>query len=107
MHHLWDAGVRISSIGKLHFRSTDDDNGFGVEILPMHVVGGVGWPLGLLRETAPDYAGAAELARDVGTGQSTHTACHRAIVDAANRWLRDGAWQNAPCAAFVSFVSPR
>lgn len=30
------------SIGKLHFRSSDDDNGFTEEILPMHVIEGKG-----------------------------------------------------------------
>ena len=49
MHRLRDAGVKTTSIGKLHFRSTDDDNGFEQEILPMHVVGGTGWTIGLLR----------------------------------------------------------
>ena len=49
MHHLREHGIYTASIGKLHFRSAEDDNGFCEEILPMHVVGGVGWPVGLLR----------------------------------------------------------
>ncbi|MDD9978211.1 MAG: sulfatase-like hydrolase/transferase, partial [Boseongicola sp.] len=55
MHHLRDAGVETTSIGKLHFRSGKDDNGFSEELLPMHVVGGVGWAVGLLRENPPAY----------------------------------------------------
>ena len=106
MHDLSDAGIRTTSIGKLHFRSTEDDNGFDEEILPMHVVGGVGWPVGLLRENPPDYAGASELARDVGTGESTYTAYDRAIADATEEWLQDSARKDARWSAFVSFVSP-
>ena len=33
-------GHRVVSIGKLHFRATDDDNGFSEEILPLHVLDG-------------------------------------------------------------------
>lgn len=47
------------SIGKLHFRSSDDDNGFTEEILPMHVIEGKGdlggdrmiWTISLKIET--------------------------------------------------------
>ena len=73
MRQLRDAGVEVASIGKLHFRSSDDDNGFSEEILPMHVVGGVGWAIGLLRDDPPAYQSAAELAADVGVGSSTYT----------------------------------
>lgn len=45
MRQLRDAGKEVVSIGKLHFRSGHDDNGFTEEILPMHVVGGVGWAI--------------------------------------------------------------
>ena len=104
MHRLRDAGVETTSIGKLHFRSGEDDNGFAREILPMHVVDGVGWPIGLLREDPPPFAAAAELAADVGAGESDYTAYDRAITDAAVGWL--GAPPPGPWATMVSFVSP-
>ena len=66
MHRVRDAGHEMVSIGKLHFRSGEDDNGFSEEILPMHVVGGVGWMAALLREDPPAYDAAAELAADSG-----------------------------------------
>src|SRR3974390_796564 len=47
-HRLRAAGHRGGAIGKLHFRSGADDNGFGREQMPLHVVGGVGDPIGLL-----------------------------------------------------------
>lgn len=106
MHELRDAGVEVVSIGKLHFRSGEDDNGFSEEILPMHVVGGIGWAIGLLRENAPDYDSAAELARDVGAGSSSYTDYDRTITEAAEIWLAGKARASEPWAAFVSLVSP-
>jgi choline-sulfatase len=54
MSHLKGQGVPVTSIGKLHFRSSQDDNGFTEELLAMHVVNGIGWPVGLLRENPPE-----------------------------------------------------
>ena len=106
MHHLRDAGHHVASIGKLHFRSGDDDNGFTEEIMPMHVVGGVGWPVGLLREQLPSFDSAAELAADVGPGTSSYTQYDLAITQATEDWLEQRKSSTKPWAAFVSLVSP-
>lgn len=106
MRHLRDQGIETTSIGKLHFRSSEDDNGFSNEILPMHFVGGVGWAIGLLREDPPDYTSASELAADVGVGSSSYTDYDIDIRDAACEWLKDPSRKSNPWAAFVSFVSP-
>lgn len=106
MHQLRDAGREVVSIGKLHFRSNQDDNGFSQEILPMHVVGGVGWTVGLLRNDPPPFDLAEELARDVGVGPSTYTDYDRDITAAAEAWLSDPQRRTKPWAAFVSLVSP-
>ena len=109
MHRLRDGGHTVVSVGKLHFRSGRDDNGFSEELLPMHLANdGQGWLKGLLRDPLPDFEEAAELARQVGPGESSYTAYDREIAAAACAWLRrypkamtDKAW-----ALFVSFVSP-
>ncbi|WP_425081431.1 sulfatase-like hydrolase/transferase [Ruegeria arenilitoris] len=106
MRQLRDTGREVVSIGKLHFRSAEDDNGFSQEILPMHVVGGIGWAVGLLRENPPAYDSAAELAGDVGTGPSTYTDYDLDITAASEVWLTDPKRHDAPWAAFVSLVSP-
>lgn len=106
MHHLRDQGVETVSIGRLHFRSSEDDNGFSKEIVPMHVAGGVGWTVGLLRDPPPAYTAAAELAADVGVGDSTYTEYDRAITAAAEAWLGERAGADASWAAFISLVSP-
>ena len=106
MHRVRQRGVPVTSIGKLHYRSSDDDNGFSEEILPMHVVGGVGWAIGLLRSNPPAYTAAAELAGDVGTGQSSYTNYDLEITAAAETWLKDPGRKQGPWVAFVSLVSP-
>ena len=106
MRQLRDQDVSVTSIGKLHFRSDEDDNGFTEEIIPMHVVGGVGWTVGLLRENPPDYTSAAELAGDVGAGDSSYTDYDLAITAAAENWLGAQKGSEKPWAAFVSLVSP-
>ncbi|WP_293572658.1 sulfatase-like hydrolase/transferase [Phaeobacter sp.] len=106
MRHLRDQGVDVTSIGKLHFRSNQDDNGFTRELLPMHVVGGVGWAVGLLREDPPAYDAAAELAGDVGVGPSSYTDYDLDITQKAVDWLQDKDRRDTPWAAFVSLVSP-
>ena len=106
MRQLRDAGIDVASIGKLHFRSSADDNGFTEEILPMHVVGGVGWAIGLLRHDPAPYEQAAELAADVGVGSSTYTDYDLDITAAAQAWIKQRSGTADPWAAFVSLVSP-
>ena len=106
MHDLRDAGHRTASIGKLHFRGGEDDNGFSEEILPMHVVGGVGWVAGLLREDPPAFDVAAELAKDSGYGTSSYTDYDLAITEAAESWINQRQGTESPWAAFISLVSP-
>ena len=84
-----DEGYDVTSIGKLHFKSGEVDNGFTEEILPMHIVDGKGWVIGLLRENPPFYESAAELADEVGKGSSSYTDYDRAITEAAETWLQD------------------
>jgi len=72
----------------------------------MHVVGGVGWAVGLLRKNPPAYDSAAELAADVGAGESTYTDYDLAITQAAENWIKERQDSKKPWAAFVSLVSP-
>ena len=72
----------------------------------MHVVGGVGWAIGLLRDDPPEYDVAAELALQSGRGASTYTDYDLTITGAAESWLQAPERSEAPWAAFVSLVSP-
>jgi choline-sulfatase len=106
MHALRDRGVTVVSFGKLHFRSADDDNGFTREVLPMHVMGKLGWTEGLLREEPPKYEATRELSQDVGSGETEYSRYDRAVAEAASEWLLSSSGFERPWAAFVSFVTP-
>ncbi len=107
-HELLAAGRRSVSIGKLHFRSREDDNGFEPEICPMHVVNGVGWISGLLRDELPPNAEPSrEYAEMIGPGGSSYVDYDRDVCAAACDWLeRDAGASGEPWTCFVSMVAP-
>ena len=96
------------SIGKLHFRSDKDDNGFIEEIIPLHVVDGQGDLLGLIRRPEPAARGGMpDLAKAAGPGESTYANYDRNIRDGAIEWLTTRASKlDKPWALFVSMVKP-
>ncbi len=107
-HRLRDAGHEALSIGKLHFRSDKDDNGFSQELIPLHVVDGQGDLLGLIRSPEPAARGGTrDLAGEAGPGESTYANYDRNIRDGAIQWLdRFAAKADKPWCLFVSFVKP-
>ena len=105
MHRLKESGYQIDSIGKLHFRSSEDDNGFTREIEPLHVVEGIGEPASGIRD--------GSLIRDsrigideAGPGPSTYQAYDIRNRENAIAWLRDHADDEKPWVLFLSFVTP-
>ena len=104
-HRLRAAGHQVDSIGKLHFRSADDDNGFSREIDPLHVVDGEGDVLGCLREEAPvrDKRPGIE---NAGPGDSTYLHYDAGNADHACRWIGEHAGDTHPWMLFLSFVCP-
>ncbi len=108
-HRLKAAGHRVDSIGKLHFRSADDDNGFTKEHMPLHVVEGIGDPIGMLRDPPPPRKAALRLAADAGCGDSNYQGYDDRITAAAEGWLAERAREREskkPWVLFVSLVCP-
>ena len=107
-HHLRDAGHQVVSIGKLHFRSDDDDCGFSEQIVPMQVIEGKGDLMGLIRDDLPVRGAAYKMASMAGPGKSPYTQYDRDIAARAQIWLRQQApkYRDKPWVLFVSFVSP-
>jgi choline-sulfatase len=106
-HEIRDSGREVVSIGKLHFRSSDDDNGFSREILPMHILGGKGDLKGLLRKDPPPKKGADDMAMLAGVGVSDYFAFDKKVADTAAEWVSEMAGRETPpWALFVSFVMP-
>lgn len=90
MHRLRGQGHEVTAIGKLHYRSTKDDNGFTKEIVPMHIVDGVGGLVGLLRgfDEEPVRSGNWEMyAVEIGVGETSYHQYDRQITDKAIEWL--------------------
>ena len=86
-HRLRDAGHTVVSIGKLHFRSDDDDCGFSELIIPMQVIEGKGDLLGLIRDDLPVRGAAYKMAQMAGPGESPYTHYDREIAARAEKWL--------------------
>ncbi|HVH79450.1 MAG TPA: sulfatase-like hydrolase/transferase, partial [Stellaceae bacterium] len=106
-HRLREAGHEVVSIGKLHFRSEADDNGFSQEIMPLHINDGIGDPMGWLRDPLPVRKATLRLAKDAGRGDSSYQDYDRKITDAAVDWLKARAGANGrPWCLFVSLVCP-
>jgi choline-sulfatase len=108
-HALRAAGRRAVSIGKLHFRGRPgDDHGFTREIVPMHVIDGIGDVKGLVRHDIPMRKGGDKMAKYAGPGESTYTVYDRDIASRAQIWLHEEGTQDAgaPWVLFVSFVAP-
>lgn len=107
-HRLRDSGHEVVSIGKLHFRSNDDDLGFSRMILPMQVIEGKGDLMGLVREDLPKRGMSWKMARLAGPGESPYTLYDRQIAAEAHKWLHDEAplHTDKPWVLFVSFVTP-
>ena len=107
-HRLRDAGHEVTTIGKLHFRSADDDNGFTEEMMPLHIADGIGDPLGMIRDPLPVRRAAMRLAADAGCGDSNYQRYDDDITDAAVEWLKAHAPTTGekPWVLFVSLVCP-
>jgi choline-sulfatase len=108
-HRLMAQGHHVAAIGKLHYVDSDPQrNGFDEEILPMHIVNGVGDLLGLIRDELPRRPGSARLGPEAGRGESEYTHYDRSIAQETVRWLTEEAprHRDKPWALYVGFVSP-
>lgn len=108
-HRLMAQGHHVASIGKLHYLDSEPRrNGFDEEILPLHIVNGVGDLLGLIRDELPRRAGSANLGPEAGRGESEYTRYDRSIAEETAQWLRRqaAAPRDKPWALYVGFVAP-
>ena len=105
---LRDQGHDVTSIGKLHYRSVEDDCGFDPSLLPMHVHDGVGWLSSLLRNPPAPIAGADLMAKRIGKGETDYTRYDRVITQAACDWIRQRGAQehDVPWVLQVGLVAP-
>lgn len=106
-HRLGAAGKPVTSIGKLHYRNETDPTGFVEQIVPMHILEGVGMLYTICRDPMPVSRKFVQLVDGAGGGESTYTEYDRDITARTVRWLREqaprheGGW-----GLFVSLVCP-
>ncbi len=107
-HRVRETGYDVAAIGKLHFRSGGDDNGFSEVRHPIYVVDGIGDVHGLLRTDKRVRGVARELAAETGRGMSAYTRFDTRVADAAVRWIRERARRKdgRPWVLFSSMLSP-
>ena len=108
MHRLRDSGHDVVSIGKLHYRSAQDDLGFTEQIHPMYLANnGAGWPQALLRKPMGTFSDTIEMSSELGPGETNYTQYDRNITTAAEDWLhRQAPSASQPWVLFVSFICP-
>jgi choline-sulfatase len=113
MHRLRDAGHTVVAVGKLHFRSSEDDNGFSEEIEVMHLHEGKGAIKNLLRgygeEPAKDDGSFWDLyMKRSGPGSTHYQDYDRRISRRAIEWLEAHAHaaHAKPWVLYVSYISP-
>lgn len=108
-HVLRRAGVRVESIGKLHYRGPEFDTGFERQQEAMHLAEGVGQVWGSVRDPLPEKGqGGAGLFRQMGAGESDYNRYDRRVADAAVAWIdeRGRTPSPAPAVLFVGLVAP-
>lgn len=106
-HRLQAHGVRVESIGKLHYRAEEDPAGFDREILPMHVVGGHGMVWASIRDpyVVKSNPRSRMLGEKIGAGESSYTQYDARVTEAAEAWLA-AAGRDRPFVLFVGLVAP-
>lgn len=107
-HRLRDAGHEVVSIGKLHYQSAENDNGFTDILHPLYILNGIGFAEGLLRENPPPYTATRAYAEELGAGETSYTDYDRLICEATCEWLQTKGSQphDKPWVLSTSFVSP-
>ena len=104
-HRLRDQGHRVDSIGKLHFRRQEDDNGFSQSHDAMYVAEGIGELISCIRENPPLRKGRNGILK-AGPGESSYLRYDARTGANGSHWLKQHAKDEKPWALFLSFVCP-
>ena len=107
-HMLRDQGLGAVSIGKLHFRKEDDPTGFVRQVIPMHIVDGIGDLRDCVKRPMAPPLKQSKVATQIGPGESPYTKYDREIAERSCDWLRQeaGRPKGRPWVLFCSFVCP-
>ena len=106
-HALQAEGIAVESIGKLHYRASEDPAGFDIKHIPMMVANGVGmvWA-SIRREDERLVRDRRMLGEYIGPGHSDYTRYDEAIVQRTQEWLSMRKGSDGPWCLFVGLVAP-
>ena len=107
-HMLHENCLGATSIGKLHFRQESDPLGFDEQVIPMHIVDGLGDIHSCVKRPMAPPLKRSKAAEQIGPGESTYTKYDNEIMEKTCTWLKEkSASQNGkPWALMCSFVCP-
>ena len=107
-HTLQQRGMKSLSIGKLHYRNETDPTGFDEQIVPLHVVDGVGSVSASVKQPLGPPIKTSKLAANIGPGDSGYIRYDRSITEETCRWLKEEApkHRDRPWVLFCSLVCP-
>lgn len=108
-HRLQAEGMRVESIGKLHYTNDTDPTGFDRQEESMHIQGGIGLLWGAVRDPMAAKAGErSPLFDELGAGTSSYNRYDTRIADLAVDWLgqRAAAPDDKPWMLFLGLVAP-
>jgi len=104
---LGQQGHHVTTIGKLHYRSENDDTGFPDQRIPMHVHKGEGDIYGMVRDPVQRVPGSRKRILNAGPGESDYSHYDRAITAQSVRWLHEEASRyERPWVLFASLTCP-
>ncbi len=111
-HRLQQAGIRVESIGKLHYRSAVDATGFDRQQEAVHIAEGKGQVWGCVRDPLPERSEGAGLFRQLGAGETEYNRFDGRVAEGSVQWLQRRAAMGpqgraaAPAVLFAGFVAP-
>jgi choline-sulfatase len=105
-HALQQAGIRVDSVGKLHYQDDESSTGFDRQHQPMHIYKGHGMVFGSIRDPLPEPFEHRMIGSEVGPGDSSYNKYDRSTAEIAARWIEEQAGSDRPWVLYVGFVAP-
>lgn len=105
-HHLEAHDIPVTTIGKLHYRSPEDDTGFKDQRIPLHVRDGIGDLYGTIREYGVVKTVMRQEIPNAHVGNSSYVEYDNKITEEALKFLDGKAEENNPWCLYVGYTFP-
>lgn len=104
---LTEAGRRVVTIGKLHYKNEDPQTGFPEQRIPLNIKNGVGDIYGSIRDKEITRYQFRDALQQASAGESDYIRYDRAIADRSAAFLRrEAVNESSPWALHIGFVTP-